>query len=792
MNPAEAAELVSLNFSLLPLKIDGTKAPAMKSWKTLQSVPPAEEELHRWGSNFAAGIITGRVSGNLEIIDIDDAKWLPDYLEQLEAFGGLDIWNRLTVAVTPRPGYHLYYRCNEVTIPGNQKLAYDEAETGQKKLPKTKIETRGEGGYVVAPGSPAEVHENKTPYKIIQGTLAGIPIITAEERELLLQAARSLTRWVSPNATEFQIIRDPNRGAPGTRPGDAFNDRVDWGSILKPHGWIITKSYGGQLYWRPPQKENKGHSATTSYGGNDILYVFSSNAYPFEPMKGYTKFTAYCLLNHGGDFSSAAKALLKDGFGIIAPKIADADITGVIPPEAPLPGDGTLLEFTDWNHGKRFAKDWQHCLKHVPKLGWCYWENGIWKPDAHAHATEFAKVTAQRFYNSIDEAPLEKRQLMAKAAKKLHSVTGMAQMLTMASTERGILGQFDRFDGDEYNNFLNCQNVVVDLNTGEPLDHSPDFLITKQAGTNFDHKAVCPLFDECLKMWFEGDSEMIDFFWRWVGYTLTGFTHYEHFVFLEGPGGNGKTIARETILKLMGTYTRALPKSALMMGPIDQTPNITRTLNARMIAVSEVNKGDRLDEGRVKDLVSGEVQGGKILYQNAFDFKPCGKVWMHGNHRPTITDTTESIWRRLLVVPFYTIIPEDKRDPGLRYKTLQELPGILNKAIEGWQRCANRPSFFKPGRVINTGKDYRDEMDSVKMFLTECAEEKPLEGSSMRCSLLYEIYHAWALRSGKKVLSSDNFAREMTRKGYERKKERGSWAYLRIMVKPQYMTSQGQ
>lgn len=65
MNPSEAAELISLNFSLVPLKLDGSKAPALKSWKSFQSVPPAEEELNRWGSNFAAGIVTGRVSGNL-------------------------------------------------------------------------------------------------------------------------------------------------------------------------------------------------------------------------------------------------------------------------------------------------------------------------------------------------------------------------------------------------------------------------------------------------------------------------------------------------------------------------------------------------------------------------------------------------------------------------------------------------------------------------------------------------------------------------------------------------------
>ena len=49
--------------------------------------------------------------------------------------------------------------------------------------------------------------------------------------------------------------------------------------------------------------------------GRDLLYVFSSNAAPFEPEKGYSKFAVYALLNHGGDFTAAARALAAEGYG---------------------------------------------------------------------------------------------------------------------------------------------------------------------------------------------------------------------------------------------------------------------------------------------------------------------------------------------------------------------------------------------------------------------------------------------------------------------------------------------
>jgi hypothetical protein len=54
-------------------------------------------------------------------------------------------------------------------------------------------------------------------------------------------------------------------------------------------------------------------SATSGYCG-DHLYVFSSNAYPFEPGRAYSKFAAFTLVNCGGDFSTAASILARQGY----------------------------------------------------------------------------------------------------------------------------------------------------------------------------------------------------------------------------------------------------------------------------------------------------------------------------------------------------------------------------------------------------------------------------------------------------------------------------------------------
>ena len=105
------------------------------------------------------------------------------------------------------------------------------------------------------------------------------------------------------------------RGAgPGARPGDDFGARTDWRAVLEPHGWRLITERGGEGYWCRPGKA-RGVSATTGYAGNGVLYVFSSNAPPFVSGASYSKFAAYALLAHGGDFAAAARALAERGFG---------------------------------------------------------------------------------------------------------------------------------------------------------------------------------------------------------------------------------------------------------------------------------------------------------------------------------------------------------------------------------------------------------------------------------------------------------------------------------------------
>ncbi len=330
-----ARQYVRAGISVIPIRRDGSKAPdpvnlpriwnddtskSKTSWKPFTQRCPTDEELQKWfggGKPAGIGVITGAVSGALELLDFDAEardifpKWWA--LVNHEAPGLVE---RLSIVQTPREpdgGVHVRYRCPDVKIPGNMKLATDPAAPPKDR---TLIETRGEGGYAVAPGSPADCHATGRPYEYLTETIIP-PSITTEERELLIRCARYFDKQV---VIEDAAERNGQSRDDGLKPGEDFDRRgPDWKDILTPHGWVQAgRALNGERRWRRPDKR-EGWSATTGHcrgqDGADLLRVFSSNAPPFEAGKCYGKFRAYALLNHDGDLAAAVRDLARHGYG---------------------------------------------------------------------------------------------------------------------------------------------------------------------------------------------------------------------------------------------------------------------------------------------------------------------------------------------------------------------------------------------------------------------------------------------------------------------------------------------
>jgi hypothetical protein len=300
---------------------------------------------------------------------------------------------------------------HEAPVPGNTKLAIDPAAPANDRC---LIETRGEGGYALAPGSPPECHENNDVYVRWSGPfLTELPSITAEERETLWRCARSFDREVKQEPTPRANGRARSRATDGLRPGEDYDRRgPDWSDILEPHGWALAHRHGEGRYWRRPGKKGHGWSATTGVchgqDGADLLRVFSSNAAPFEEGKAYGKFRAVALLDYHGDYAAAARELAQNGYGTARPgRCGSAD--GTSPPPRPVQSHGPPatvppLHFTDRGNGERLAlwhgTDLRHCH---PWKKWLAWDGCRWSMDDAGEVMARAKAVTVRLFGEAVE-----------------------------------------------------------------------------------------------------------------------------------------------------------------------------------------------------------------------------------------------------------------------------------------------------------------------------------------------------------------------------------------------------
>ena len=296
---AKTAALQALEAGLCPIppRMDGSKAPFPNKWKAYQESTPSPADIESWYSAglTGVGLVTGPISGNLECLDFDTREVWKQYKDAAGKAGLVDLLKKVGSGYAEQSpnGFHLLYRCDDIS--GNTKLASQPLPDNKVK---TLIETRGEGGFIIV--APSTGVNPAGDYVLKAGGFDSIERISPNERRQLHALARTFDE--APRQ-DYQ----PQQPASDSRPGDEYIASTTWAEVLEPAGWLRVFEHNGTTHWRRPGKK-QGVSATTGHNGSDLLYVFSTST-EFDSERGYNRFSASALLNHGGDFKAAAAAL---------------------------------------------------------------------------------------------------------------------------------------------------------------------------------------------------------------------------------------------------------------------------------------------------------------------------------------------------------------------------------------------------------------------------------------------------------------------------------------------------
>jgi replicative DNA helicase len=296
----KAKENLKAQLSVIPTKED--KLPALSTWKPYQSERLKAEDIDTLfnGPNVKGlAIICGAISGNLEVIDVDTKHdttgTLWEELRVLIEDNLPELYTKLVIAQTKSGGYHIYYRCS--TIAGNLKLS-------TKLNREVLVETRGEGGYVIAPPTPG--------YKYIQGDTDTIPTITSKDRDILFSIAKSFNE-LEEKKTVVNTTPSATYSSSGLTPWDDYNQRGDVLALLESKGWRVLNQTGQRInILRPGSTDSK--TSGNYHTGLKLLRVFSSST-EFNPDKAYSPAQVFSLLECNEDSKLTYRRLLELGYG---------------------------------------------------------------------------------------------------------------------------------------------------------------------------------------------------------------------------------------------------------------------------------------------------------------------------------------------------------------------------------------------------------------------------------------------------------------------------------------------
>jgi putative DNA primase/helicase len=422
--------------------------------------------------------------------------------------------------------------------------------------------------------------------------------------------------------------------------------------------------------------------------------------------------------------------------------------------------DGLALRFSArYAASSRFVAAWGR---------WLFWDETRWKPDETLRSFSLARLICRTASAEITNP---------KKADDVASAKTVAAVVTLARADRCHAATVEQWDLQpmEFN-----APWTVDLKTGEGRPPRREDYCTKIAAVR--PGGECPRWRQFLAEITDGAAELQAYLQRMAGYSLTGITTEQVLFFAHGTGSNGKSVFVNTLAAIWGDYAAVAPMESFMASTMSQHPtDLAMLRGVRLVVATEIEKGRRWAESRVKMMTGGERITARFMRQDFFTYTPQFKLLISGNNKPGLRGVDQAIRRRIHLIPFTVTIPPEKRDLELFEKLKPEWPGILQWAVEGcleWQRIGLDP----PAAVRAATEAYLASEDSFANWLDDCCDTSDPESRCNRTAL-WRSWKSWAENAGDLPGRSTDFYEVLERRGLRFSPLRGDRMFRGICLK---------
>lgn len=330
-------------------------------------------------------------------------------------------------------------------------------------------------------------------------------------------------------------------------------------------------------------------------------------------------------------------------------------------------------------------------------------------------------------YHETSENDLSReiRKWIPKGFTKPDSINQAVKMITYSANTRS----YEELNADE--RFINVQNGLLDIYSGELKSHSPELISSLQIKSNFVQEATAPKWERFIESLCynpvsdEIDREMVSALQEWTGFILSpiyGYRIKKCLLLYSARGNSGKSVFLTILSALLGTDATAnvdfesLGSSRWATG---------RAFGKRLLSIGDEGGESISSSQNFKQMTGGDMVEAERKGIQGFDYRFRGVICAACNLLPFfIDDKGDHIIERFYFLNCRHTIPAEKRDPMYADKLLDEKEGIFAWAMEGLQRFIDNGMRFskcESSRILTD--EYRARHDSVYAFMLDHVEK---------------------------------------------------------------------
>ena len=387
--------------------------------------------------------------------------------------------------------------------------------------------------------------------------------------------------------------------------------------------------------------------------------------------------------------------------------------------------------------------------------------------ELHSH---YQKIITEKVHslNNMDQGD----DLYERCKKQINRLCDITTYLRKTQWKNNIMKECGSMFYDpvfmnklDQNPYLLCfNNCVVDFKKKTERKGQPDDYISKCTNIDYipyddtkNYETMVEIND-FFKQLFP-DDELRGYMWDHLASCCLGTNDNQTFNIYTGSGRNGKSKLVDLMTRCLGDYKGTVPITLITQkrNSIGSTSSeIVQLKGTRYAVMQEPSKGDKINEGIMKEITGGDPIQGRALFKDTITFIPQFKLVVCTNTLFDIKSNDDGTWRRIRVCDFMSKFldkpyeNEDKFprdsfphqfsiDKNIDSKFARWAPVLMSMLVN--KSYENQGNVMDCKIVMSSSDKYREGQD----YLTEFDKDMIIrhQGEKIKKTVLLEKFKMW-------------------------------------------------